>query len=85
VICTSPAGGRALPAVALAARWRALAGRAAEAVADPEAAVASALNVEGGPVVIAGSLYLVGAARAILVDDPLLEPDPPMPHTEPVP
>jgi len=26
---------------------------------------------------VAGSLYLVGAARAILVNDPLLVPDPP--------
>jgi folylpolyglutamate synthase/dihydropteroate synthase len=38
-----------------------------------------------GPVVVAGSLYLVGAARAILVSDPLLVPDPPIPHTEKVP
>jgi dihydrofolate synthase / folylpolyglutamate synthase len=85
VICTAPAGGRALPAVALAARWRELTGRAAEAVVEPAAALTAALSGSGGPVIVAGSLYLVGAARAILVDDPLLEPDPPMPHIEPAP
>ena len=79
VICTSPAGGRALPAVALAARWQSLAGRAAVAVPEPEAALNAALGAGDGPVVVAGSLYLVGAARALLVDDPLLEPDPPLP------
>jgi dihydrofolate synthase / folylpolyglutamate synthase len=31
-----------------------------------------------GPVIVAGSLYLVGAARALLVDDPRLTPDPPV-------
>ena len=87
VICTAPAGGRALPADQLAARWRALAGRAAEAVAEPAAALEAALSRGSGmgPVVVAGSLYLVGAARAILVPDPLLIPDPPFvrpPQTE---
>jgi hypothetical protein len=33
-------------------------------------------------VIVAGSLYLVGAARAILVADPLLVPDPPLPPVE---
>jgi dihydrofolate synthase/folylpolyglutamate synthase len=32
----------------------------------------------GGSVIVAGSLYLVGAARALLVDDPRLTPDPPV-------
>lgn len=79
VICTAPAGGRALDADALAARWRALAGRAAEAIAEPAAALNAALSpgTGMGPVIVAGSLYLVGAARAILVPDPLLMPDPP--------
>jgi dihydrofolate synthase/folylpolyglutamate synthase len=69
VICTAPTGGRALAADELAARWRALAGRAAEAVSEPAAAFERALSSDGGhgPVVIAGSLFLVGAARAILV------------------
>jgi dihydrofolate synthase/folylpolyglutamate synthase len=79
VICTAPAGGRALDADALAARWRALAGRAAEAIAEPAAALNAALSpgTGMGPVIVAGSLYLVGAVRAILVPDPLLMPDPP--------
>ena len=91
VICTAPAGGRALPADRLAARWHALAGRAAEAVAEPGAALDAALSpgsgvaAGAGPVVVAGSLYLVGAVRAILVSDPGLAPDPPLPHREVVP
>ena len=40
-----------------------------------ELALDLALREEKGPVVVAGSLYLVGAARARLVDDPaLLDP-----------
>jgi dihydrofolate synthase/folylpolyglutamate synthase len=77
VICTAPAGGRALAADELAARWRALAGRAAEAVAEPAAALDRALSEDGGtgPVVVAGSLFLVGAARAILIPDSSSDPD----------
>ena len=99
VICTSPAGGRALTADRLAARWHALAGRAAEAVPEPAAALDAALSpgigagspagsggpLGAGPVVVAGSLYLVGAVRAILVSDPTLAPDPPLPHRKVVP
>jgi dihydrofolate synthase/folylpolyglutamate synthase len=85
VICTAPSGGRALPAEDLAARWQSLAGRAAEAVAEPAAALDAALSSGSGPVVVAGSLYLVGAARSILVADPLLVPDPPLPHPEVAP
>jgi len=46
---------------------------------DPRAALDLALREAPGPVVVAGSLYLVGLARAVLVDDPqLLDPtDPP--------
>jgi folylpolyglutamate synthase/dihydropteroate synthase len=44
---------------------------------DPEAALHRALEGAPGPVVVAGSLYLVGAVRARLVDDPLLrDPSP---------
>jgi dihydrofolate synthase/folylpolyglutamate synthase len=88
VICTAPTGGRALPAGELAARWEALVGRHAEAVPEPAAALDAALSPGGapesgpGPIVVAGSLYLVGAARAILVSDPLLIPDPPLPPPE---
>jgi dihydrofolate synthase/folylpolyglutamate synthase len=39
---------------------------------DADRALDSALAGAPGPVVVAGSLYLVGAARARLVDDPLL-------------
>ena len=90
VICTAPAGGRALPADRLAARWG-VAGRPAEAVSEPAAALDAALSPGpaagggSGLVVVAGSLYLVGAARAILVSDPLLVPDPPIPHPEVAP
>jgi dihydrofolate synthase/folylpolyglutamate synthase len=87
VICTAPAGGRALPPEQLAARWAAAAAagrtnaRAAvpEPISDPRAALDAALagGSGEGPVIVAGSLYLVGAARAILVDDPRLVPDPP--------
>jgi folylpolyglutamate synthase/dihydropteroate synthase len=63
-----PAGGRALPADELAARWGA-ARAAAEAARRSGAALDAALSSEGAPrpVIVAGSLYLVGAARAILV------------------
>jgi dihydrofolate synthase/folylpolyglutamate synthase len=102
VIATAPAVARALPPEQLAARWRALTGRPAEAIADPEAALHAALSAGSGrgvgsgdvigssravgpdgPVIVAGSLYLVGAARALLVDDPRLTPDPP-PHSRKV-
>ena len=91
VVCTAPAGERALAADRLAARWSALSGRPAEAVSEPAAALDAALSRgrcsdgSSGLVVVAGSLYLVGAARAILVSDPLLVPDPPIPHSEAAP
>jgi dihydrofolate synthase/folylpolyglutamate synthase len=75
VIATEMEGPRALPAAALAARWSVVAGGRSgrvTAVADPRAAVAAAVATADGPVVVAGSLYLVGAARALLVDDPEL-------------
>jgi dihydrofolate synthase / folylpolyglutamate synthase len=64
---------RALPAAELAARWQA-AGVAATIVTEPnpERALDRALADGDGPIVVAGSLYLVGAVRARLVDDPLL-------------
>jgi dihydrofolate synthase/folylpolyglutamate synthase len=90
VICTAPSGGRAFPPEQLAARWAAVAAQrgvpaqrgaaTVEAIADPRAALDAALGSGSGsgPVIVAGSLYLVGAARAILVDDPRLVPDPPL-------
>jgi dihydrofolate synthase/folylpolyglutamate synthase len=73
VVATQVAGPRALPAAALAARWAAVAGaRSGPIGVIPEAAAAIADAVAGaeGPVVVAGSLYLVGAARALVIDDP---------------
>jgi folylpolyglutamate synthase/dihydropteroate synthase len=39
---------------------------------DVRAALEGILAGPAGPLVVAGSLYLVGAVRARLVDDPLL-------------
>jgi dihydrofolate synthase/folylpolyglutamate synthase len=78
VICTQVALARALDADALAARWRALADDVTViSVRSPRAALDAALATAKGPVVVVGSLYLVGDLRARLVDDPLLrEPAP---------
>ena len=76
VVCTAPEGGRALPAEALAARWKAVSGRRAEAVPEPQRALDAALKSGEGPLIVAGSLYLVGAARAYLAPDPRLAADP---------
>jgi dihydrofolate synthase/folylpolyglutamate synthase len=73
VIATQVEGPRALPAAALAAQWAAVAGERSGPIAvipEPAAAVAEAVARAEGPVVVAGSLYLVGAARALVVDDP---------------
>jgi dihydrofolate synthase / folylpolyglutamate synthase len=77
IICTEVDLPRALPASALAARWQAVIPGVIPIVeADPATAVTRALESVPGPVVVAGSLYLVGAVRAGLVDDPLLrEPE----------
>ena len=65
---------RAMPAAELADRWRSArpGGPPPIAAADPGEALDRALEGPPGPVVVAGSLYLVGAVRARLVDDPLL-------------
>jgi dihydrofolate synthase/folylpolyglutamate synthase len=76
VVCTSLGVPRAMPASDLASRWRALHAGPIVAEPDPIAALERALG-GAGPVLVAGSLYLVGAARAHLVDDPALrDPDP---------
>jgi dihydrofolate synthase/folylpolyglutamate synthase len=73
IVCTSVDLPRAMPADALARAWlAALPGARVEVVTDPAAALDLALVAARGPVVVAGSLYLVGAARARLVDDPAL-------------
>ena len=78
VIATQLDVPRALPAVELAARWRRLApGTEVSVAGEPSAALDAALSGADGLVVVAGSLYLVGFARGILVDDPLLRDDGP--------
>ncbi|HEU5205633.1 MAG TPA: Mur ligase family protein [Candidatus Limnocylindrales bacterium] len=73
VIATSLDAPRALPAEALSERWRVLAPAASvEAVPDVRGALDQALAGRDGPLVVAGSLYLVGAVRGRLVDDPAL-------------
>jgi dihydrofolate synthase/folylpolyglutamate synthase len=73
VIATQVEGARALPAAELAELWR-RDGRipAIEALPDLDDALDSARTAAAGPLVVAGSLYLVGAVRARLIDDPLL-------------
>jgi folylpolyglutamate synthase/dihydropteroate synthase len=49
-----------------------------ETFPDPQRALDAALAGPDGPVVVAGSLYLVGAVRARLIDDPdLRDPESP--------
>ena len=77
VVCTAVDAPRALAPEALAVAWRAGAaalGRAVHvrAVQPPAAALDEAFGTGDGPIVVAGSLYLVGEARSRLVDDPLL-------------
>jgi dihydrofolate synthase/folylpolyglutamate synthase len=74
IVCTAIEAVRALAAAELAERWRAR-GFAPLVEPDPLAAIETALDGRG-PVVVAGSLYLVGVARGHLVDDPeLRDPD----------
>ena len=73
IATTVPGTPRALPASELAAAWARVVVRGARPIADPDAALDAALDVartEGGPLIVAGSLYLVGHVRARLVDDP---------------
>jgi dihydrofolate synthase/folylpolyglutamate synthase len=74
VIATEVDLARALPADDLAAVWRSLGGADRTVIVEPEPAAAldRALDGAPGPVIVAGSLYLVGAVRARIVDDPLL-------------
>jgi dihydrofolate synthase/folylpolyglutamate synthase len=73
VMCTEMDLPRALGAARLARGWASIApGRLPEVVTPVGAALERALDEAPGPIVVAGSLYLVGAVRAILVDDPAL-------------
>ncbi len=74
IIATAINTPRALPAGRLASVWLNRVGRTATVETEPDldAALDRALSGPPGPVIVAGSLYLVGAVRARLVDDPLL-------------
>jgi len=74
IITTAIDSPRALPARRLATIWLNHAGRAAAIETEPDLpdALQRALDGPAGPVVVAGSLYLVGAVRELLVDEPLL-------------
>jgi dihydrofolate synthase/folylpolyglutamate synthase len=88
VIATAIQTPRALPAGRLAAIWMNRLRRPATIEAEPDvtAALDRALDGRPGPIVVAGSLYLVGAVRARLIDDPLLrDPPAPAPALPPVP
>ncbi len=73
VVCTAVDVPRAMAPGDLAAAWRAgLPGARVLMAPAPAAAIDRAVATAPGPIVVAGSLYLVGAARARLVDDPAL-------------
>jgi dihydrofolate synthase/folylpolyglutamate synthase len=78
VLATALDVSRALAADDLAAIWRATATGVAAVIVEPDPLMALERALGGpGPTVVAGSLYLVGAARAHLVDDPdLRDPSP---------
>ena len=83
IVATAVALPRAMPADELASAWsRGVAGpggarRIVVAEPDVDLALDRILGGPPGPIVVAGSLYLVGAVRARLVDDPLLrDPEP---------
>ena len=71
-----PAPGRCRPARSRAAGRPSRRAPSREVVTPVEAALDRALAEAPGPVVVAGSLYLVGAVRARLVDDPALRDEP---------
>jgi dihydrofolate synthase/folylpolyglutamate synthase len=73
IICTRLDLARSLDPGSLAAVWEhERPGSRPIVEGDPAAALDRAIAEGSGPVVVAGSLYLVGHARARLVDDPLL-------------
>ena len=73
IICTDLGLHRSLPADELARYWAAVApGLPTVTEPTPGAALDRALREAPGPIVVAGSLYLVGEVRGRLVDDPEL-------------
>jgi dihydrofolate synthase / folylpolyglutamate synthase len=85
VIATAIDTPRALPAGRLATIWMNRVSRPATVESEPDvgAAMDRALSGPPGPIVVAGSLYLVGAVRGRFVDEPLLRD--PAPTTSSVP
>lgn len=80
VLCTRVADARAADPATLAAAWdRACPTATVTVHADAGQALEAAIAAAPGPVVVAGSLYLVGLARGRLVDDPLLRDPVPAP------
>lgn len=92
IVATTLPVPRAMPAAELAKRWATRSSAAGDGpdtaparivhvVEDPRAAMDLAMPRHGaGLTVVAGSLYLVGAVRAHLVDDPLLRDPAPLTH-----
>ncbi|MDQ6683110.1 MAG: bifunctional folylpolyglutamate synthase/dihydrofolate synthase, partial [Chloroflexota bacterium] len=70
-IFTRVADAHAHDPAALRVRWRAIVGTPAELAPDPARALEAAARIaaDDQPVVVAGSLYLVGAVRALLTGD----------------
>ena len=67
-----PDSERSLAAAELALAWEAATGRPAEAIDDADAALDHALRLAvatGGPLLVSGSLYLVGHVRSRLLPD----------------
>jgi folylpolyglutamate synthase/dihydropteroate synthase len=82
IVATQVGLPRALPAEELAATWtRAMSAAGVdstvEAIPDVGRALDRSVALAAGPIVVAGSLYLVGEARRRWVDDPDLR-DPEM-------
>ena len=78
IVATQVPGDRAMPAAELARRWRTVRPRVTiSIVTEVGAALDRAIRDARGPIVVAGSLYLVGEARRRWVDDPTVrDPEP---------
>jgi dihydrofolate synthase/folylpolyglutamate synthase len=79
VVATQVEGARALAAADLAAIWTTAGQSGVTVEPDVDRAVDRALADAEGPIVVGGSLYLVGHVRGRLVDDPLLRDPAPSP------
>ena len=71
-VFTRVAEGGALPPQELSRRWQRIAGAPGRTASSPEAAIEAAAGLRAAPdqpIVVAGSLYLVGAVRGMLVGE----------------